>query len=346
LELREKTEPAMNGKSPSDDRIERLLRYAGPRPSVPEDRAERVKDAVMRSWRGALRARFRRRVVWWGSLAAAAASLALVLAPRVGLDVDSYLEPLPASPVAHVETLAGVARYAPREARGGLPAQYVLVGDVLETGGTLETGSQSRIALRLNSGPSMRVDRDSSLHFLSPSAVELARGAVYVDSRALGVPIEVHTAAGTVTDVGTQFEVRLQPEGVRVRVREGLVSLERSGKSFAAEAGTELEVDGSGSVARRAVPTFGPPWDWVLDVAPPFTLEGSTLASFLQWVDRETGLGVRFADQRAELAAPSVILHGSLDGLRPDRALDAVLPTCGLTHRLDSGTLYIEALPE
>ena len=37
-------------------------------------------------------------------------------------------------------------------------------------------------------------------------------------------------------------------------------------------------------------------------------------------------------------------LHGSIDGMTPVEALDAVLPTCGLTHRVDAGTLHVQHL--
>jgi hypothetical protein len=86
----------------------------------------------------------------------------------------------------------------------------------------------------------------------------------------------------------------------------------------------------------------GPQWDWILEAAPPFELDGSTLAAFLAWVEREDGRPVRFADPALEARAATTILHGSAAGLRPDQALAAILPTCGLRHRIEGETFLIE----
>ena len=72
-------------------------------------------------------------------------------------------------------------------------------------------------------------------------------------------------------------------------------------------------------------------------------MEGHTLESFLGWVTRETGLEATFVDAAVAESAPDVVLHGSIEGLRPDQALEAVLPTCGLQHRVSGGNLMIEA---
>ncbi|MDX1645281.1 MAG: hypothetical protein R3244_13075, partial [Thermoanaerobaculia bacterium] len=154
--------------------------------------------------------------------------------------------------------------------------------------------------------------------------------------------ITVETDWGAVEDIGTQFEVRTS-DGLRVRVREGRINLDRQGRVYEAVAGTELLLSPGGSLSRRSVPLFGPEWDWVLEVAEPFGLDGQPLDSFLTWVSRETGREVRFADPVLAAEASTVRLHGSIAGLRPDEALEAVLPTCGLVHRFTAGTLLIEA---
>jgi ferric-dicitrate binding protein FerR (iron transport regulator) len=334
-------------KMPSEDRIERLLRFAGPRPEVPEGRSERVHDQVREVWRAGLRRRARRRwTLTWTALAAAAALTGIALFPGLGERLATYAEPVPQGPVARVESVTGAVRFAARHGQESERGRLVMVGDVLRAGAALESADPGRMALRLASGPSVRMDVNSAVRLLSGEVIGLDRGSVYVDSGTSQATVEIQTPTGKVLDVGTQFEVRLRPQGVRVRVRDGLIHLERSGESFEATAGTELEVDSAGTVSRRSVPTYGPMWEWVLETAPPFQLEGSNLGDFLAWVDQETGWGLRFADRRTELSAPYVVLHGSLDGIRPDRALDAVLPTCGLTHELDSGTLHIEPLPQ
>ena len=60
-------------------------------------------------------------------------------------------------------------------------------------------------------------------------------------------------------------------------------------------------------------------------------IEGATLESFLNWASGELGLTWRFADRAAERYGRTVVLHGSIEGLTPKEALEAVLPTCGMS---------------
>jgi len=176
------------------------------------------------------------------------------------------------------------------------------------------------------------------VHILTPATLELQWGALYVDAGP-GLqpeePVEIQTALGSIYDVGTQFEVRFADETLRVRVREGLIGFDRPGESVEAVAGIELSVDTGGQVSRRPVQIHGPIWDWILEIAPAFRLEGSSLPSFLAWVGRETGRDIRFSDASTAESASATIVHGSIEGMRPDAALEAVLATCGLAPRMD-----------
>ena len=224
-------------------------------------------------------------------------------------------------------------------------ASPVRTGEALFSGQRLETHGDTRAALELVSGSTLRLDRDTRIELLGERAVSLERGALYFDSNGDALPtgaLEVHTPLGVITDIGTQFEVR-QGEALRVRVREGRVHLDRADNLWEATAGTELRLSAGGEVTRHPTPVFGPSWDWILDVSPSFRLEGHTLDAFLAWVSRETGWQVEFADEATAASANDVILHGSIDGLRPDRALEAVLPTCGLERSIERGILLIEA---
>jgi len=146
------------------------------------------------------------------------------------------------------------------------------------------------------------------------------------------------------TDVGTRFEVRLRESSLCVRVREGIVNVTRGGRTHEARTGVELTLDEAGEVEHRTVPVYGPEWQWSLEIAPAFDIEGRTLREFLGWVSRETGWRLRFHDPTVAAGTASVILSGSIEGLTPADALAVVLPTSGLRHRVAEGVLIVEPL--
>jgi ferric-dicitrate binding protein FerR (iron transport regulator) len=208
----------------------------------------------------------------------------------------------------------------------------------------IETAENGRAALALADGPSLRIDSGTRVRLLPGPTLDLEQGAIYIDSgpgQARRAFLEVRTHMGIVRDIGTQFEVRLTADELWLSVREGLATLARAGRSFAAPAGTRL-VAGATGVESRALQ--GPDWSWVLSIAPAFEMEGRTLHEYLDWLARETGWRVEFADPAIAREASTVVLHGSVADLRPDETPAAVLPTCGLRHRLSDGTLLIERL--
>jgi ferric-dicitrate binding protein FerR (iron transport regulator) len=318
-----------------DQVIASLLRMAGPRPAAPAERRGRVRAAVHAHWQQTVRWRKRRRAVLWavGSLATAAAALLTVgLGQRRGL----VLSPAAVSAEGRIEAIKGSVRSG---LSGALKA-----GDTIGAGDELETSADGRAAFRLAGGASLRVDTQSRVQLLGGSVLALREGAVYVNTAPEGdaaSPIEIRTPLGTVTEVGTQFEVRLEGDSMRLRVREGMVDLKRGSGTLRTEAGRELLAGAGSEVVTNPVSLHGEAWRWTLEVAPSFDLEGRSLEEFLTWLTRETGWRVRFEEASIAGRAPSLILHGSIEGLKPDEAPAAVLPTCGLRHRLENGILII-----
>ena len=191
----------------------------------------------------------------------------------------------------------------------------------------------------------MRLDTGTQVRIVSRSRVELERGALYVDSGPSPAEqrLEVLTPLGLVREVGTQYEVRVDPAAgsLRVRVREGGVSVERNGELHAAARGDELTLWGDGAVDRAATEPAGPDWLWVLEAAPGLDIEGRTLASFLEWISRETGREVRYADEELARSASTILLHGTIEGLRPDESIEVILQGSGLEHRDENGALLV-----
>jgi ferric-dicitrate binding protein FerR (iron transport regulator) len=330
------------GGPPEDDPILRILEQAGPRSTAPNERAERVRTTVRAHWRSETSAAPRRRTPAWAAAALAAAA-ALVVAVAWGVWSPGQRPPGAEAPIATLLRLEGSIRLAdgaPLRAGG----EALRPGDMLAPGTSIETAADGRAALALADGSSLRIDSGTRVRLLPGPTLDLELGAVYIDSgpgQARRVFLEVRTRLGVVRDIGTQFEVRLSGDELWLSVREGLATLARSGRSFAAPAGTKL-VAGATGVESRALQ--GPDWTWVLAIAPAFEMEGRTLHEYLDWLARETGWRVEFADPAIVREASTVVLHGSVADLRPDETPAAVLPTCGLRHRLTDGTLLIERL--
>jgi hypothetical protein len=316
------------------DPIARLVRLAGARPAVPAERAARAEAAVRAAWQASVSARRRRLAgAWAGGLA-----LAAMLALAVGLAWRQPTAPAVAPLAGTVERLVGAVEL--RASPG--PAQPLLAGSRLVAGGTVATAADGRVAVRLASGASLRLDVDSRLTFASPTRLLLHSGAVYVDSQ-VGDAVAVETPWGTVEERGTQFEVRLASDAVRVRVREGGIHLTGERGAWDAARGDELVLTAAGALSRQSVPFHGDAWSWVQAIAPAFHLEDRTLGDFLAWFRRETGRAVVWTDPAEQRRSLAIVLHGSVDGLTPEQALAAVLPTCGLAHRLEGGAVTLFA---
>jgi ferric-dicitrate binding protein FerR (iron transport regulator) len=232
--------------------------------------------------------------------------------------------------VATVEVVVGdTARL--RGPDGAVAAKPIEAADTVLEGASIATGTTGGVALRLADGGSLRLGSSTDVRFLGRDDVELAGGALYLDGGLGGASrLAVHTEIGVIRERGTQFEVRILDREVRVRVREGAVVVERD-EPMVASAGLELRIGDSGDVSRWPISASDESWGWVLDLAPSFPLADRSLADFLGWVARETGKKVIFSTAEDADRLSAIVLYGSVDGLRPDEALDTVLPTCGLS---------------
>jgi ferric-dicitrate binding protein FerR (iron transport regulator) len=333
-----------DGKHPMDDRddVAKLVRLGGKRRSVPHERAERVRAAAQAQWQEEVRRRSRRRYVWTAAALATAASL--VLAITLTFIPFGSDDPTGSGATILVEALNGSAW-----SRLGAEANlFIAVGDNLRPGSALATAEESRAAIRLASGHSVRLDASTQIRLLDNGSLAVDRGAVYVDSGEEATTtkaLDVHTPLGVIEEIGTQFEVRLANDSVRVRLREGTVVVHQDDRNHELQVGTELELNPDGSVTRRALPTHGAEWEWVVGITPMLDLEGRTAMAFLEWVARERGWTLAFADDSVARFAGETVLGGALERLTLDEALDAVLPTCQMTYHVQSGVLVVAATP-
>ena len=211
------------------------------------------------------------------------------------------------------------------------------------TGMSIQTNSEDRLLLRILGGKTVRLDVNSSLNVKSDGTLMLERGGIYFDSGKSGSPLALQTNMGIVRDIGTQFEVRVSENSMRIRVREGLISLDRNGFVRPASECTELAIDPDGKASTTKIDKYGPQWSWVSQVAPDFHMEGRTLTEFLRWVTRENGWTLQFETSAIELRARSTVLHGSIRGFFPEQTPDIVLPVCRLNYTLLNGVFTVKA---
>lgn len=319
------------------DDVARLVRLAGKRPSVPRERAERVRAAAEAQWQEEVRRRARRRFVWSAAALATAASLAVAI--TLTLIPSGSGVPTGSIAAISVETLSGTAW-----SRSGAEENRPLaVGDGLGLGSELATDGGSRAAVRLASGHSVRLDASTRIRLLDDDSLAVDRGAIYVDS-GVGTTtraLDVHTPLGVIEETGTQFEVRLEGDAVRVRLREGAVVVHQDDLDHDVEVGTELALNRDGSVTRRALPTHGAEWEWIVGITPMMDLEGRTAMEFLEWVARERGWTLAFTDDNVARFAGETVLGGALGRLTLEEALDAVLPTCQMSYDVRAGVLVV-----
>ena len=308
-----------------DDDIEQLLISAGARERPPVEMEREVRDGLRAEWRGIVaekRRHARRRTGF--ALAAG------VLAAAVGVWVAAP----PSGPAQAVGTLTVAAGdvQATRGFFGGW--KPIAAGERLLAGQSLETGSAGRSALTLPGGVSARMDHDTRLTLASAGEIELERGALYVDadnSSAVDTRLDVLTPSGSVRHVGTQYEVRLVGSAVRLRVREGRVEWQSTdGDREQGLAGEQLTIAENGAVQRQPTPTYGENWNWVAEATPGIEIEGLLLADFLNWAGRELGREIRYDRPESAEEAATIVLHGSISGLTPIEALEAVLATTHL----------------
>lgn len=334
----------------ADESVARLLRAAGRRRRLPTADMARAKEAARAEWHRTVQAEqwqatgFRRRSGWvW----AAAAFLLLALGATLGPSFLDHLKPTAAASLARVELATGTI-----ERLGEDGTRIPLVGgDSLPKGSLIETdgtaSNPSLAALRLAGGASLRLAAGSRLHLLSASVVALDRGTVYIDSQQPGSTLEVRTPLGIARDIGTQFEVHLDPDAafLRLRVRSGTVLLSQGAISHTTHAGDEVELSADGSLIEGSCPSHGDAWRWVLQAMPAFTTEGKSLAQILRWAAREGGWELRFASPTVEHYAEQTQMLGSTKIGSPEQALSTALPASGgkLTHRLHNGILEIRS---
>lgn len=306
----------------ADADIEQMLRGLGARPEPSPEASNEARAVVHAEWQAMLAQRRGRRNFLWGMAASA------LFAVAIGAFGIRYMiaRPVQVAAVVNVEgRLQSMHDSQSWQSRG--------TGEIVTTGDTLQTDSESRAAFDFANHVSVRLDHDTTLRIAATDHVELVAGALYVDAppEAQGIAaITVQTRAGLVQHIGTQYEVRTRGDAIEVSIREGSVQIRNDAGTSTAVAGEMIRTSIRGETARERISPQDSRWQWAAKAGPSFDIENATLADFLAWVARETGRHVVYASPQAQAEAQEVKLRGSIKGLELDTALNVVLSTTTL----------------
>jgi hypothetical protein len=318
------------------DTLAALIQACGRREAPPNWAHERAYAAMTQAWRAKVRARRARKI------ATLAASIA-VLGVTAGVTLNLLgSRPRPGASVGHVERVIGSV-----QVRLAGADEWALLKETtaaLLEGTELRTLAGSAAALQIR-GMSVRIADRTELVLDSQARLSLQQGTVYVDT---GGNVErpgmlIVAGSTSVTDVGTQFEVRYQGGDYRVRVREGAVLLQRGALRRRGTAGEQITLDEDDIFRSAAIASNDPDWRWIHSLATAPDIDEQPLTVLLAWVARESGVKVRYASPAIERKATATILHGSIQRLKPLEALEVILATTDLRHEvLSDGTILIK----
>jgi len=317
------------------DPLARLIHDAGHRVAPPAQAYERALLATTQVWQKKVRGR-RLRLV--SALAACLGAISVGAA----VVLNSFDAPAPMQePVVRVAHVIGDARVRTTSSHEWRSMNEELTALPSDT--VLRTGPASAVALQAGDA-SIRIAGGAEIILESRSRLRLKRGKVYVDTGSAGVQgrMVVVTDAGSVADIGTQFEVLYENGHYRVRVREGYVLLERGEQRRRGSTGDDISIDRNGRVSIASIAANDPEWRWVQSLASAPEIDDRPLAVLVAWVARETGMTVRYATPAVERKATTTILHGSIRNLEPLEALAVMLATTDLRHEVrPDGTIMI-----
>jgi ferric-dicitrate binding protein FerR (iron transport regulator) len=329
----------------SEDSLARLLRLAGERPKIPLGIESRVYHRVRQEWRASTAKPNADKVyaevhkTWKrdarrGWLLRWLMPVGIVASALLAFMI--FMQPGPVPPVAVATVVSTISSTS--------AAQDYVAGASIFEGELITTGSGGGISLLLARNATLRVDENTQVRVDAADQFALLEGRVYADTgefiyRDDGLSIK--TTFGVVRDIGTQFAVTAGPESLDVAVREGRVELAGQADTYAARMGQRLTLVEGQEASLSDLDTHDQYWDWIVGLTPEFDMGNKSLLDFLKWAARETGRELRFETDDSRMFAMRTDIHGSIDGLTPDEALEAILSTTTLQYLIQREKIVI-----
>ena len=308
-----------NSSDLSEARIAEILQKVSPRNKPSAEMTAGIKANVKDAWQQEVsrHAATQRRNRW----VAVAASVCIA----VGAGFLLNTEPTQTSP-GLLAQVVGTIEYRADDRSQWAPAN---LATKFTPNTEIRSYSGSFAALSLANGMTLRLDESSLVRLDSDAQVYLTQGGIYAESdkTLIDQSLTINTEFGSARDIGTEFEVRVNPDHWRVQVREGLVNINDQQFIATAKAGERLVIAKDQTIEREPLSPSDSSWQWTHQVHQPFAIEGASLSAYLAWWSDETGRRIIFKNDEDQLAAGRTILHGSMKDLSVADSLLVVLST-------------------
>ncbi|MCG8434543.1 MAG: FecR domain-containing protein [Gammaproteobacteria bacterium] len=325
--------PAGNAKPEAIEPIAGLIRAAGLRQSPRPEFVADLRVQLLHEWREQVSrqrdTRRKRRAIGAG------------LAAGIIVAVAGWLSLY--TPASEREFKVLSVQGSPVIAQSSGGERGVLPNDVIPFDSVIATGINDRASLAIGGSGSLRIDSLSEVRFTDPNRIGLTAGRIYIDFESAHAEdkIVVTTPLGDVRDVGTQFIVALVDEDVIVQVRNGKVTMHHPAKSVDVLPGERLQVSSAGDAIKEPAAYSGEQWQWVEALADQFDFKDATVAEFLEYVHKETGLRVVYENDLVAERAGRIRFGGEFPELAPRELLKLVMSTTRFNYVIEGETLFI-----
>lgn len=341
--MKEKNFILSNNGQPDEEHIEKLIRIGGKRDDIDPACRERVRQHLLRVWSEQqeksngnkkstednnqfFKNTFFRTIPWYQPWSLAAGILCICIS------IFMFQREPQSEVIASVVSMQGSIY---------LQENTLKNGDTIRTGQKLHT-TNATMTLKWHDGAILKFDRQTQIHFINKHEVSLLAGAIYFDSNDSS-HIRIHTSRGVVSDIGTQFETRLQPKNLLVRVREGEVKVEKQkGNPLYVTSGKALQLTDEHNEISDI--TKDDQWLWVDAMDEDFNFDGRTMAEVLSWIAQRENWTLQFKSEQDKKQAQEDILHGKLNITSSQELLKQLSLISDMQYQITNNTLIVNYL--